>query len=161
MSPVSNSAFSFNLLQRPSVVRFPQQPTRVIVGENLPDWHKAVISRMEQLLQLTSGWDGYAAPPVSLENVYFAIEMLRAICPSDLSAPQIVPGTSGDMQIEWHVGDRSVELHVRGPNAVTAWRTSAQNPEGEELELTNNFAPILSWIKGLSGDGVAAVTAAA
>jgi len=161
MNSVANSAFFPSGSREGAVLHLPRQPARLPVDANWASWQNEVLQRIECLVQLERGWDGYNAPPVLLENAYFAIQMLRAITPSDMTAPQIVPGSLGDLQVEWHVGDRSVELHVKGPNSVSAWRESPDLPEGEGLELTNDFAPILGWIADLRGGAIGAVTAAA
>lgn len=119
------------------------------------------MDRLEALIQLPIGWDGYNAPPVRLENAYFTMQMLKAICRRDMIVPQIVPGSSGDLQIEWHTEASTIELHVRAPNRVSAWRQAANASDGEEVELSNDFKIVLQWVKEMLGDGSAAVTAAA
>lgn len=119
------------------------------------------MDKLQALVQLPVGWDGYKAPPVTLENVYFTLQMLKAICPAEMDAPQIVPGSRGDLQVEWHAGDTVIELHVHSPNSVTAWRQSPAFPDGEELQLTNDFLIVLQWTTQLLGDRIAAVSAAA
>ena len=119
------------------------------------------MQRLESLIQLPQGWDGYGAPPVGLEVVHFTLQMLKSICPSDMVAPQIVPGVAGDLQVEWHTPSTTIELHVRAPNSVAAWRQSPSVPDGEEFELTNDFVMVLEWVREMLGDGSAAVATAA
>jgi hypothetical protein len=155
MSPSANSAFS-------SPQRFPGSQSRLIVSETRADWLGTARDRLENLIRLESGWDGYSAPHVSLENANFALQMLSAICPPDAPAPQIVPGSRGDLQVEWHTLNTTIELHVRAANAVTAWRESeSRAPEGEEIELTNDFLRVLDWVKEMLEDVRAADAAAA
>lgn len=76
--------------------------------------------------------------------------MLEKICGLETDAPQIVPSTEGDLQIEWHTMKGDIELHVRAPNSVHAWRAiSGGHPDREELELTNDFAAIAQWMKDI------------
>jgi hypothetical protein len=119
------------------------------------------MQRLENLIQLPAGWDGYAAPPVGLEVVHFTLQMLKSICPNDMSAPQIVPGAAGDLQVEWHTPGTTIELHVKSPNSVSAWRQSPNTPDGEEIELTNDFMVVLQWVREMLEDGSAAVATAA
>jgi hypothetical protein len=161
MSPVANSAFSVltnGIASRPP--RLPD-PARLIVGDGWTAWRGPVVQRLENLIQLPYGWDGYSAPPVGLEVVHFTLQMLKSICPSDMCAPQIVPGTAGDLQVEWHMPSTTIELHVRSPNSVAAWRQSSNAPDGEEIELTNDFMIVLGWVREMLGDGSATVAAAA
>jgi hypothetical protein len=156
MSPAAaNPAFSNNL-------REPfQSPTRLIVSDQSPLWRDVAIRRLQELVALEKGWDGYQAPPVRFEIAYFTLDMLRAVCPNDVSAPQLVPATHGDLQVEWHYPAGEIELHVRGPNSVSAWRRSPAAPEGEEVSLTNDFVIVLSWIREIVGAPIGTFTAAA
>jgi hypothetical protein len=157
MSPVANSVFS----RTAAVPLRGLTQVRVPVSEVRTEWRGAVMSRLESLIQLEDGWDGYKAPPVRLENAYFTLQMLAAVCQHDTAAPQIVPGSVGDLQVEWHDESGEIELHVRAPNSVTGWRVSKSVPEGEEVELTNDFLVVVGWIQEILGDRSVAVPAAA
>lgn len=136
---VCHSAFSSRVLQEP-----------------LHAWRQAVIDRLDELVKLDIGWDGYGAPPVSFATANFAASMLASACPVDAPQPQIVPGPNGDLQIEWHTATADIELLVRGPYDVQAWRETPSTPEGgEELRLTNDFKIVASWIKELAESAVA------
>ena len=134
---------------------------RTIVQHNAESWMKPVSSRLEELVRLPFGWDGYDGMPVRLETSYFVVNMLRSICPGNMPAPQLVPGQGGDVQVEWHALHSSIELHVLRPNQVTAWRTTPElGDDGEEGSLTNDFSIIVGWIRELyQGPLIAAVAA--
>lgn len=119
-----------------------------------------VTKRLEDLIRLERGWDGYAGSPVSFVNATFALSMLKSICDSQTPAPQIVPGSSGDLQVEWHTLRGDVELHVRAPNDVHAWRVKSDGLE-EELLLANDFSAIVAWLKELVEPSIAIKAAAA
>ncbi len=130
--------------------------------EQLHDWTKSVIDRLDELCSLPAGWDGYGAPPVAFSNASFALSMLAQACPLDAPAPQIVPGLRGDLQVEWHTESADIELHVRGPNNVHAWLLNeATSENGEELDLTTDFAAVASWLADLSEASVATRRSAA
>jgi len=124
-------------------------------------WQDAVNDRLEQLIRLEEGWDGYAGFPVSLVNAKFAFQMLESICRSDTPAPQIVPGSSGDLQIEWHTSAGDIELWVHGPNDVHLWREISETLECEELDLTNDFSAVSDWVKQITEPTIAIAAAAA
>jgi hypothetical protein len=156
MSPAAaNPAFTSNIQRA-----FPM-PRRLIVGDRSPFWWDAATERLQDLVLLDRGWDGYRAPPVSFEIAHFTLDMLRAVCPTDMPSPQLIPGTSGDLQVEWHYPTGEIELHVRAPNSVSAWRRSASVPDGEEVTLTNDFVVVLGWIREMLGDPSGTLTAAA
>ena len=121
-----------------------------LVAADLP-WRGEVLQRLEELVRLEPGWDGYDGEPVSLENAVFALRMLEAACRPDSPAPQIVPGNGGDLQIEWHEKKAHIELHIREPYAVNAWRSlRGRTAEGEEHELTHDFTIVATWISQLT-----------
>ncbi|WP_146744600.1 hypothetical protein [Herbaspirillum rubrisubalbicans] len=136
---------------------------RRIVTEPAHEWRSAVSARLNHLIRLDKGWDGYRADPVSFDNANFALRMLEATCPSESPTPQIVPGRNGDLQIEWHTETGDIELHVRGPNDVRAWRyIRGDAEEGVEMDLKIDFTEVTHWLKDLTtGDHVAAEAAAA
>ena len=108
------------------------------------------------------GWNGYRAGPVEFRTANFALNMLKSVCGPDAPAPSVVPGVNGDLQIEWHLKNGDIELHVRAPNDVHAWRqTPTTHEDGEELTLTVDFTEIVRWIKELTEPASAAVSAAA
>jgi hypothetical protein len=130
--------------------------------EPLHVWRQPVIDRLDELCKLEVGWDGYSAPPVLFSNANFAVSMLMSACPLDAPTPQIVPGSNGDLQIEWHTAETDIELHVRSPNHVKAWRLSPAAPgEGEEVNLTTDFTIVARWLAELAEASVAARIAAA
>jgi len=125
--------------------------SRLIVQAPSKEWRESVERKLGELVCLPRGWDGYLANPVSFETATFAVRMLESVCASTAPAPQIVPGVNGDLQIEWHTEKGDVELHVRRANSVHAWRrTPATDDDGEDLDLTVNFLPIVTWVEEIS-----------
>lgn len=144
------------------VIPFPAQQVRRTLSDNSASWRLPVLSRLEELVRLEPGWDGYRGVPVSFENAAFALQILDLICSDEVPAPQIVPGSSGDIQIEWHNMAGDVELHIRAPNDVHAWKCmGGDKEEGEELELTNDFLEVIRWIMRMTELTVAARSATA
>src|SRR5438093_6911026 len=89
-------------------------PMGYLMTDVTQQWREPVIKRLNVLVGLPPGWDGYEGTPVTFENAYFAMEMLDACCRGDDPIPQIVPGTNGDLQIEWHLEKGDIELHILG-----------------------------------------------
>lgn len=134
---------------------------RLIVSEPVRQWRDGVKSRLDEVCSLPSGWNGYGAPPVSFQTADFALRMLETICATSAPAPQIVPGANGDLQLEWHLTGGDLELHVRAPYDVYAWRGSDRlDDDGETVNLTNDFTVLRAWIGDLV-ESTRAVEAAA
>lgn len=136
---------------------------RIVVSKHESEWSEAVQNRLEELVDgLRPGWDGYSGRPVGYLNASFALSMLSSICRPDTPAPQIVPGSDGDLQIEWHTNAVDIELAVRGPYIVSAWRwVVGSDPEGESLELSQDFTDVANWVAEISERQIVANAAAA
>lgn len=142
-------------------LEMPGAKERIFVTEIVSEWAKAVTDRLEELIKLPHGWDGYQGRPISFVNAYFALDMLSNICGLETRAPQIVPGASGDLQIEWHTLQGDLEIHVKGPNNVHAWcAMTGDDPDGEELDLTIDFAIVAQWVKEITEPPIASAATA-
>ncbi len=152
-----------NTIQFPSKASKKIEPSpRITLSEKNNVWQEKTIKRLEELIRLEIGWDGYQGIAVSLENVLFTLNMLEKICKWNTEAPQIVPGYSGDLQVEWHTLNGDLELHVEKPNKVNAWFWHVKDDsEGEELQLKNDFSKVAEWVKAITESPVAAESAAA
>ena len=123
---------------------------RVLITDRPSVWRDDVVDRLNHLCCLPVGWNGYRAGPVNFNTANFALRVLESVCSPDAPAPSIVPGPSGDLQIEWHLETGDIELHIRAPNDVHAWRETAETEEGgQELQLTIEFTEVAQWIKKL------------
>lgn len=152
----ANAVFSSN------VIPIPIASVRQVVFEPNHGWREVVMKRLEELLRLDRGWDGYRGEPLSLENAAFALRMLEAVCGPDVSPPQLVPGPSGDVQIEWHTLKGDIELHVLAPNRVHAWRQLVGcDEDGESLDLTVDFGSVAAWVRAMTEPDLAIAPAAA
>lgn len=159
----ATSAFSIRstAVGSPKVVNYVQPTPRITMNDISNAWAKELEAQLESLIQLRDGWDGYQARPVSFSTAVFTLNMLGRLYLDGLPPPDLVPGYAGDVQAEWHIGDTDIELHVRGPNSVLAWRaTPATGEDGEVIELKNDFTVVGDWIKQLA-DSANANTAAA
>lgn len=142
------------------VVSIAANQARLIVNEPQGNWWKCVEKRLDELVTLPRGWDGYSGVPVSFSNANFAVKVLEAVCGPLTPAPQIVPGGGGDLQLEWHFPNGVIELHVRAANDVLAWhRDDATGPDGIELPMTTNFIAAARWLEALESTSAAAAAA--
>lgn len=160
----STAAFSQELAGGSStnnLVSIASGRVRKAIDESSNRWSDEVADRLQALIRLLPGWDGYQGRPVSFVNANFAFQMLNSVCGPEARAPQIVPGSAGDLQIEWHTLRGDIELHVKGPTNVHAWRAlTGGDPAGEELNLTVDFAIVAQWVSEVTEASFAAATAA-
>ena len=133
-----------------NMVNFPGARDRILMSEDINEWASNATDRLEELVRLPIGWDGYQGQPVDFLNAYFALSFLNKICGPETPPPQIVPGSTGELQIEWHTLQGDIELYVKGPNNVRAWRAMANGDlDGEELDLTVDFTVVAQWVKDI------------
>ena len=154
---------AFSARQSREATPLTRTPGRLLVSDPDRKWREPVTERLKFLVEkLEPGWDGYNGRPVSLLNAWFTLRMLEATCGDTAPTPQIVPGSAGDVQIEWHTATTDIELHVRAPNDVHAWRGKhGDEAEGEELFLENDFLRVSEWVAELAEVLIAPRTAAA
>ena len=159
----SNSAFTaLPLSAQPSNIFPLDAAARVRITDPIRHWRDAVVSRLNELVALECGWDGYRGKPVTFENAYFALRMLESSCGVEAPVPQIVPGAAGDLQVEWHIGRTDIELDIRAPNDVRAWICSEDTgSDGQKADLTNDFTIVAIWIRDLPEPSNASSVAAA
>ncbi|MEW8385340.1 MAG: hypothetical protein AB2704_26065 [Candidatus Thiodiazotropha taylori] len=125
---------------------------RVRVQQPLSSWSQKVSDRLAELTSLPIGWDGYNGQPVSFPCAYFTANMLERLCQDGVPAPNLVPGSDGSLQVEWHRNMFDVELDVLDAQMVVATRVDLTTDEEEVLEIQNDFSNIVHWISALSNE---------
>jgi len=136
---------------RATVHEFPYEHQRNVISEPDYGWRREIVDRLQDLIALEVGWDGYQGEPVSFENAVFALRVLESICSNHDPIPQIVPGAGGDLQIEWHTHMADIELHIIAPNNVQAWiATEETGPDGIDYHLTIDFTEVARQIRKMT-----------
>lgn len=114
-------------------------------------WQPIVRQRLDEVVGLQRGWDGYTGIGVSYTNAVFAEQLISAVCHSCNVQPQIVPGSRGDLYVEWHSLNGDVELHVVGPYKV--YGTYEHMITGELVDnesFSSDFSKVSHWLKEIS-----------
>lgn len=95
------------------VIGFDPRPFVFVVkgGEDYPQ-RAGVERRLDELCSLPDGWDGYNGRAVSAKTADRVHAMLAAFLSPAGRYPSIVPGDSGDVQVEWHWGGVDLEIEV-------------------------------------------------
>nr|WP_250808213.1 hypothetical protein [Neorhizobium tomejilense] len=91
-----------------------------------------VARKLSELMRLKEGWDGYRGRPLS-PAVADRVHAILATCLADTGRyPSIVPGPSGDVQMEWHWGGIDLEVIVTERPMVEVWiGTDTVGDQGE------------------------------
>jgi len=77
---------------------------------------KNIDARFKELRTLRDGWDGYSAGPIYKYVIKAAKKILEHTASILCAIPQIVPGSDGSLNLEWHVKRKykeySIEINV-------------------------------------------------
>lgn len=138
--------------RRAEVIGFPTTvQKRITLAEPTIEWADKVKRRLTYLCGLRAGWDGYNGRPIRFDTSYFTLQLLQRVCSPKTPPPEIVPLSSGGLQVEWHHPHAEIELTIRAPYDVKAWVSQGEeDEEGTELlPLTTDFTSIVPYIQKL------------
>ena len=124
----------------------------VRVPRNHSFWVQELENRLNHLVALEPGWDGYGGKPVSIKVAQFSANLLEQLYVDKVPAPQLVPGSDGSMQIEWHVNQYDLEVDVMAPYDVVATLDDRQSGKEEEIEIENDYTILAGWVRLLGQD---------
>lgn len=91
--------------------------------------------RLGELQALPEGWDGYRGRAVSEKTADRVHAVLAACLLPTGRYPSIVPGPSGDVQLEWHFCGVDLEVGISDDGPMTAWLAFGTGAEGESLTM--------------------------
>jgi hypothetical protein len=115
-------------------------------------WQIDIQNQLVEHVQMAEGWDGYGAPAPSMDTAFFALLVLNKIMRTRSPIPQVVPSSTGGIQLEWHEKDIDLELHIFAPYQCEMWfqdhRQAEQPPTS--LELAADFGPLNEPMKLLT-----------
>jgi hypothetical protein len=127
-----------------------------------PEWIARLTNNARRVAALKAGWDGQGSISVSRKALFlgtshtrFALENL-----DDVSAPHLVPGGDGSIQIEWHARHGELELDIDARGGMSIWirdHRSGAEFDGENeaaLALFYRWAP---WVASQQHHGPDAV----
>lgn len=111
---------------------------------------KKTIEALYSLAFLPPGWNSYRAkairPDVIQATVEFASNLLKANTP----APQVVPTVRGGVQLEWHLSNIDIEVHVDSPDAARFYAEDLATGTSQDLPLVGNEAVLSAWLNRIS-----------
>lgn len=157
MRAVSAAAYQGDVAVRSSDRQQPNRGFDHYVRVQMPSshWTENVSKRLNQLAALPQGWDGYFASPVPFTNAAFVAALIERLSYPGVEAPQIVPGSDGRLQIEWHSGGYDIELEVLAPHKVNASRENISTGHIDEAYLESDFSVLTGWLADLDAAKVA------
>jgi len=116
------------------------------------DWKSVLLANVQSLSELHAGWDGPGSVPVGeklLLRAVFCVETALTGL-TDVTAPRLVPGGDGCVQIEWHSVWGEIKFDIDDEGQVWMWgrdhlRGFEFHDEGEAaLALLYEWAPLIA-----------------
>lgn len=106
-------------------------------------WASDLTTRLQQLRDLSHGWDGPGSGPIKAWLLNEATRLVMdALANSQNSvAPFLVPGGDGSVQIEWHTKSGEIEFDLAVDGTRSIW--IHDRVTGDEVEATNERAVAL------------------
>ena len=157
------TAFQNNVEERdlasPSVHSFSlsrAQHSKVRVNNPSSTWIDDLKERFDELVSLPVGWDGYTGKPVSFTCAQFAANLIERLYDELLPPPNLIPGSDGTLQIEWHRNHFDIEIDVLAPYQVIATRYDCKSGRQEEFDLDSDFTLLADWLSELGESNRAA-----
>lgn len=98
-------------------------------------WEAKLVPKISRMSEYGEGWDGYSAKRVSYEACMFAINILNNIMRPSTPCPQVVPTSSGSVQIEWHEKGIDLEVRVSGAYKCDLYCEDATRPGDQPMEV--------------------------
>ena len=110
---------------------------------------RAVLQSLDELRSFKTNWDGYGAAPLDPRNLDAAQRFVESLAENAAPTPKVVPMTRGRLQLEWHRGNRSLELEFENPTMVhfLQW-DSDRGIETEDIvpiDQTERLEGLVNW----------------
>ena len=122
---------------------------KVLYPAVVPLWLGAVHQRIKELLELRPNWDGYGGRRIDFRRAQLALDVLSAVMTEKTPIPDIVPGSDGGVQLEWHCGQVDLEVEALSPLKLSVAFEDLDTGEEWERE-TYDFAPIAKALDRIS-----------
>jgi len=130
----------------PSTERASSMESKVV------DWKSRLSANVRSLSQLRAGWDGPGSVPVPetllARAAFYVQSALDAF--EGMTAPRLVPGGDGSVQIEWHSVRGELEFDIDDQGFASIWgrdHLSGMEFDGEgreALALFYRWAPLVA-----------------
>ena len=117
------------------------------MGQNSDEANLDVAERMEELWSLKDNWDSYDSPPPSKE---LCLQVMKSLEESEAMSPYIYPVPGGDVQCEWVIDSRELEIEF-SMDVARYYLLDLETDEDEEGEFDYRKNPkkiqeLIQWL---------------
>lgn len=131
-------------------IELPDGELIIDADSDAPDWLAPTAQVLADLLHLPSGWDSYAARPVTTSHVEAALQVLWSVIRRDTPAPTVVPTNQGGVQLEWHTGGIDLEIETLSKRRFLVSFEEAGTATEWERVIESDLSLIVDCIERLS-----------
>lgn len=125
-------------------------------SEAAGEMKRAVGANIDRLAALESNWDGYGAPPLNRGILHAARQFIGRLADHTTVPPLVVPMSSGALQLEWHQGQKILELEIEDPATIHYLKSDPEVGVQEEdvfpIGDTAKAASLIDWFTGVAAD---------
>lgn len=111
----------------------------IFIIEDVESWLGPFLEDANRLLALPEGWDSYNSESVSSNAVARGLNLLVSIMSAEARSPDVVPTSNGGVQLEWHDGERELEIEI--PHEGKGWISWQESEQADHWETS--FSPEL------------------
>lgn len=113
---------------------------------------RAVGARLDQLAALEPNWDGYGAPALNRGIIAAARQFVGRLASCITVQPLVVPISSGALQLEWHRGQKILELEIEDATSIhyLKWDPATGLEEEDIFPISDSAkgASLIGWFMG-------------
>jgi hypothetical protein len=114
-----------------------------------PAWLWSTLHAFKRITELPAGWDSYGGAPPYDTAIVAALEALVNLLGQEGAAPQVVPSSSGAVQLEWHRRGMDLEIVASTSGVLSAYYCEpAAGVDWQVERLENKDMPRLAAILG-------------
>jgi len=108
-SGVASSTFGVQL----EIQAEPAEGWESFTEQEIPEWVKLTVQRLQAVADLPSGWSGLMGRPIEVQLMPIAFQVVQELIPRDAAwVPQIIPTVEGGVQLEWHRDGFDLEIEI-------------------------------------------------
>jgi hypothetical protein len=99
------------------------------------------VDALKMISALPAKWDSYSARPIAYKAIVNAIRLICETTFESTPTPQVIPVSSGSIQLEWHKGGIDLEIEIDEAGTVsTYFEDTNSREEPQEWAASYNLA---------------------
>lgn len=118
-------------------------------GHYDPAFAIAIEAKLNELASLQPNWDGYGASVIDPAIIAAARKFVASLPENLAFRPHVVPMSTGNLQLEWHRGSRTLELEFESRQLIhfLQWHPEAGVEEEDTIRAddVDRAVELIRW----------------